>query len=124
MRNEARELMEFLRLMVPALGHHETHLAHKARVPPTIYFRSVTGGNDPKLSVVFAIVRALGLSIREFFELAYPPEEEPTQARLTIEKFRGRLLGSPPPAKPERKISAEELERVFDRIRAELLPGS
>jgi transcriptional regulator with XRE-family HTH domain len=125
---EVRELLDFLRVLARALGFNDTSLARKANIPLTTYLRTLKGENDPKMSVVFAIVRALGLSPREFFELAYPGEEEASPARVQIERALGRLRGSQraakAPERTERLISVDEIERIFDRLRQEVLQGA
>ena len=125
---EVRELVDFLRVLARTLGFNDTALARKSNIPLTTYLRTLKGENDPKMSVVFAMVNALGLSIREFFELAYPGDDEPSPARVQIERALGRVRGQRPskaaPEKPaERIISVADVERIFDRLRAELVQG-
>jgi transcriptional regulator with XRE-family HTH domain len=121
---EIRELLDFLRILTRALGFNDAALARKADIPLSTLLRAFKGETEPKIGLVFAIVRALGLSIREFFELAYPEEEEPSQARLQIERALGRVRTSRPKAKaperPEGLISMEEVELILERARAEV----
>lgn len=122
---EVRELLDFLRILARTLGFNDTQLAREAKVPLSTYLRTLKGENDPKMSVVFAMVRALGLSVLEFFELAYPEQEEPSAARLQIERALGRVRSGRRVAKavekPERLISVDEIDRIFERLRAEML---
>jgi transcriptional regulator with XRE-family HTH domain len=122
---EVREILDFLRILARTLGFNDTQLARASHVPLSTYLRTLKGENDPKMSVVFAMVRALGLSVREFFELFYPEQEETSAARLQIERALGRVRSGrrPPKAaeKPERLISVDEIDRIFERLRAEVL---
>ena len=48
------------------------------------YFK---GDAEPRLDFVLAVVRAIGLEVREFFELAYPDPTTSTAARQRIEQI-------------------------------------
>jgi transcriptional regulator with XRE-family HTH domain len=128
--DEVRQLMELLRTLVRAMGYSNAALARRANVSLASLVRYFKGEAEPRLDFVLAVVRAIGLDVPEFFELAYPHREAPTAARQKIEKILGpiqpgRVLESPPPREPEPKPEAtplrrEEVERMLEDLRRDV----
>ncbi|MFL6262303.1 MAG: helix-turn-helix domain-containing protein [Thermoanaerobaculia bacterium] len=113
---EVRQLMDLLRMLARTLGLSNAALARKADVSLASLVRYFKGEAEPRLDFVLLVVRAIGLSAREFFELAYPAGEAPTAARQKIERVLGpvrpgRVLESPPPKEPEPRPEATPLRR-------------
>jgi transcriptional regulator with XRE-family HTH domain len=113
---ETRQLMDLLRTLVRTMGYSNAALARKADVSLASLMRYFKGEAEPRLEFVIAVLRAIGLDVREFFELAYPEREEPTAARQKIDRILGpirpgRVLESPPPREPEPTAEATPLRR-------------
>src|SRR4028119_1122690 len=91
---ETRRLMELVRFLARTLAVNNSALARNANVPMATLVRYFKGEGEPKLEFLLAMVQALGLEVREFFELAYPDAPPLTPARAKI----GRIIQAPPPA--------------------------
>src|SRR3954462_9988072 len=103
---EVRQLMDLLRTLARTMGFSNAALARRGDVSLASLVRYFKGDAEPRLEFVLAVVRAIGLDVREFFEMAYPERAEPTAARQRIETILGpirpgRILESPPPKTPE-----------------------
>jgi DNA-binding phage protein len=128
--DEVRHLMDLLRTLARAMGYSNAALARRANVSLASLVRYFKGEAEPRLDFVLAVVRAIGLDIREFFELAYPAREAPTAARQKVGKILGpiqpgRVLESPPPREPEPRPEAtplhrEEVERMMEDLRRDV----
>ncbi|HEX4496042.1 MAG TPA: helix-turn-helix transcriptional regulator [Thermoanaerobaculia bacterium] len=124
---EVRQLMDLLRTLARARGFSNAALARQADVALASLVRYFKGDAEPRLDFVLAVVRAIGLDVREFFEMAYPPRETPSAARQSLENILGpirpgRALESPPPQDPEPKpevvpLRREDIERMLDDLR-------
>jgi len=127
---ESRQLMELLRTLARARGFSNAALARQANVALASLMRYFKGEAEPRLDFVLAVVRAIGLDVREFFELAYPERETPTAARQSLERILGpvqlgKVLESPPPKEPEAKPEAvplqrEDIERMLEDLRRDV----
>src|SRR5262249_39113774 len=105
-------------------------LARRADVSLASLVRYFKGDAEPRLDFVLAVVRAIGLDVREFFEMAYPERAEPTAARQRIEKILGpirpgKVLESPPPKAPEPQpevapLRREDVERMLEDLRRDV----
>ncbi len=133
---EVRHLMDLLRTLARALGYSNAALARRADVALASLMRYFKGDAEPRLDFVLAVVRAIGLDVREFFEMAYPELEAPSAARQSIERILGpvrpgKALESPPVREPEPKPEAvplrrEDIEKMLEDLRRdvrELLAG-
>jgi hypothetical protein len=91
------------------------------------YFK---GEGEPKLEFLLAVLRALGLNAREFFELAYPIPAATTESRAKIERILGpirpgRVLEGPAPYKPEPRpeivpLQREDMEEMLEDLRRDV----
>jgi DNA-binding phage protein len=127
---EVRQLMDLLRTLARAMGFSNAALARQANVALASLVRYFKGDAEPRLDFVLAVVRAIGLDVREFFELAYPERAEPTAARRRIETILGpirpgRVLESPPPKAPEPQpevspLRREDVERMLEDLRRDV----
>lgn len=128
---EAMQLMELVRVVARTLGFNNAALARKAEVPLASLVRYFKGEGEPKLEFLLAVVRAVGLDVREFFELAYPELPARTPARDRLDRMLGpirpgRLLDPPPsPPTPEPKPEAaplqrEDIERMMEDLRRDV----
>lgn len=128
---EAMRLMELIRIVARTLGFNNSALARKAEVPLASLVRYFKGEGEPKLEFLLAVVRAVGLDVREFFELAYPPLEAPSAARAKLDRMLGpirpgRLLEPPPPPpaeepKPEvAPLRREDIEKMLADLRRDV----
>jgi AcrR family transcriptional regulator len=130
-QEEARQLMDLVRFLARTLGFNNSALARSANVPLATLVRYFKGEGEPKLEFLLSLVRAMGLEVREFFELAYPAPSAPSAARLKIDRILqqvqpGKLL-QPPPAPPPPEPSAEpqplrreDIERMLDDLRRDV----
>src|SRR3954447_9703452 len=105
---EVRQLMDLLRTLARAMGFSNAALARRADVSLASLVRYFKGDAEPRLDFVLAVVRAIGLDVREFFEMAYPEREAPTAARQSIERILGpirpgKVLESPRAKEPDPK---------------------
>jgi hypothetical protein len=127
---EAMQLMELIRFLARTLGFNNAKLSRRAKVPLATLVRYFKGEGEPKLEFLLSMVRTLGLDIREFFEMAYPAPEGPSQSRLKLERILrqvqpGRLIEPPPVPKPEPKseavaFSREDVEKMMDDLRRDM----
>lgn len=127
---EVRQLMDLLRTLARAMGYSNAALARQANVALASLVRYFKGEAEPRLDFVLAVVRAIGLDVREFFEMAYPERTEPTAARQRIEKILGpirpgKVLESPPPKAPEPQpetapLRREDIERMLEDLRRDV----
>jgi len=127
---EVRQLMDLLRTLARAMGFSNAALARRADVALASLVRYFKGDAEPRLDFVLAVVRAIGLDVREFFDMAYPEREEPTAARQRIEKILGpirpgKVLESPPPKAPDPQPEAaplrrEDVERMLEDLRRDV----
>jgi DNA-binding phage protein len=128
--SEVRQLMDLLRTLARARGFSNAALARSADVALASLVRYFKGDAEPRLDFVIAVVRAIGLEVREFFEMAYPELETPTEARQSIERILGpvrpgRLLETPPPKELEPKpevvpLRREDIEKMLDDFRRDV----
>lgn len=123
--------MELVRFLARTLGFNNSSLARHAQVPLASLVRYFKGEGEPKLEFLLSLVRAMGLEVREFFELAYPDPEGPSPARLKVERILkqvqpGKLMEPPPPlpkAEPKPDIvplQREDIEKMLDQLRQDV----
>jgi DNA-binding phage protein len=127
---EVRQLMDLLRTLARTMGFSNAALARRANVSLASLMRYFKNEAEPRLDFILAVVRAIGLDVREFFELAYPEREAPTAARQSIDRILGpirpgKVLESPPPKAPEPKpevvpLQREEVERMLEDLRRDV----
>jgi AcrR family transcriptional regulator len=126
-RDEVRQLLELVRFLARTLGFSNARLARDADVPLASLVRYFKGEGEPKVEFLLAVVRAMGLEVREFFELAYPDPGGPSPAREKVGRILqrvqpGRLLDAPPPPKPEPEpepaaFRREDIEDMMEKFR-------
>jgi DNA-binding phage protein len=130
-RDEARQLMELIRVFARTLGFNNSALARSANVPLATLVRYFNGGGEPKVEFLLSLVRALGLEVREFFEMAYQPVPYPTQARTRIESilqsFKSGAVVSALPQLPKEEprdastpLRREDMEQMLADLRREM----
>lgn len=127
---EVRQLMDLLHTLTRTMGFSNAALARRANVSLASLIRYFKGDAEPRLDFVLAVVRAIGLEVREFFELAYPDSTAPTATRQRIEKILvpirpGKALEPPPPKEPERNpegvpLQREDIEKMFEDLRRDV----
>lgn len=78
-RHEAARLMDVVRFLARTLGLDNAKLSQKAKVPVADVERYFKGEEESRLEVLLALVHALGMKEKEFFELAYPEFEKPEE---------------------------------------------
>jgi DNA-binding phage protein len=128
---EAHRLIELLHTLARVLGLSNAALARRADVSLASMNRYFKGDAEARLDFVLAVVRAVGLEVREFFELAYPKPEAPTATYQKVATLLkpiqpGRALESPrvPDPKPGPEgvpLRREEVEKMLDDFRADFL---
>jgi len=129
-QEEVRHLMQLIRVLARTLGYSNAALARRAKVPIASLVRYFKGEGEPKLEFLLAVLRALGLNGREFFELAYPIPAEVTESRAKIERILGpirpgRVLEGPAPYKPEPRpemapLQREDFEKMLEDLRRDV----
>lgn len=125
--DEVRRLMELVRALARTLGFNNSALARAGGVPLASLVRYFRGEGEPKLEFLLAVLKALGLEPREFFELAYPPPQGPSAARLKIERILGPIrpggMFDAPAAAPASEASAlqrEDVEKMMEQLRRDV----
>jgi len=125
-QEEARQLMDLIRFLARTLGFNNSALARRAKVPLATLVRYFKGEGEPKLEFLLSLVRAIGLDVREFFELAYPEPSAPTRARLKIDQILRQVqpgkampAPSPPPAETA-PLRREDVEQMLDELRQDV----
>ncbi len=127
---EVRQLMDLLRTLARTMGFSNAALARRANVSLASLVRYFKNEAEPRLDFTLAVVRAIGLDVREFFEFAYPERESPTAARQSIDRILGpirpgKVLESPPPKEPEPRpeivpLQREDVERMLEDLRRDV----
>lgn len=134
---ETRRLVDLIRVLARTLGFNNSALARKAQVPLATLVRYFKGEGGPKIEFLLAVVRALGLEVREFWELAYPEPAAPSPARLKVERMLGQFhLGqlrivqapqdAPPPPPPQDPLedavplTRQDMERILEELRRDV----
>jgi len=123
---ESYRLMELLHTLARMMGVSNAALARRADVSLASLVRYFKGEAEPRLDFVLAVVPAIGLSVKEFFELAYPEPTAPSVARQKLKQMFGpiraaKTQGPEPEPGPEAPLQREELEKILDDFRADLL---
>ena len=114
--DEILRILDLLRTLIRILGLSNREIERRVGFSPSYLSRLFGNYLELKYEHVLEISRALGITPREFFELAYPDNlEAPTES---MKRIRGVLQNMQPtrppveaPAKPEPGLSAEEVER-------------
>jgi transcriptional regulator with XRE-family HTH domain len=116
--------MELVRALARTLGFNNSALARAGNVPLASLVRYFKGEGEPKIEFLLSVVRALGLEVREFFELAYPPPKGPSASRLKIERILGPVrpggMFDAPTPEPEPEVPSlqrEDIEKMMDQLR-------
>lgn len=129
-QEEVRQLVDLVRVLARALGFSNAGLARQSGVPIASLVRYFKGEGEPKIEFLVAVVRTLGLGVREFFELAYPSAESPSAARVRLENILGpirpgKVLEPPAPPKPAPPaevvpLQREDIERMLEDLRRDV----
>ncbi|HJX27147.1 MAG TPA: helix-turn-helix transcriptional regulator [Thermoanaerobaculia bacterium] len=121
---ETRRLMELVRFLARTLGVNNSALARNANVPLATLVRYFKGEGEPKLEFLLAMVQALGLEVREFFELAYPDAPPLTPARAKIgrimQAFQPTRPAAPPPPAETSSLQRNDMEQMMERLRNDM----
>lgn len=114
---EILRILDLLRTLIRILGLSNREIERRAGFSPSYLSRLFGNYLELKYEHVLEISRALGITPREFFELAYPDNAEASTE--SMKRIRGVLqnmqparpvpIEAPPKAAPG--LSAEEVER-------------
>ena len=119
--DEVRRLMELVRALARTLGFNNSALARAGGVPLASLVRYFRGEGEPKLEFLLAVLKALGLEPREFFELAYPPPKGPSASRLKIERILGPIRPGGMFDAPEAStLQREDVEKMMEQLRRDV----
>lgn len=112
---EILRILDLLRTLIRILGLSNREIERRVGFSPSYLSRLFGNYLELKYEHVLEISRALGITPREFFELAYPDSAEtPTES---MKRIRGVLQNMQPsrpveaPPKTAPGLSAEEVER-------------
>lgn len=123
-QTETRRLMELVRFLARTLGVNNSALARNADVPLATLVRYFKGEGEPKLEFLLAMVKALGMEVREFFELAYPdsPPQSPARARVgrILQVFQPTRPAAAPPRLESGSLQREDMERMLESFRRDV----
>lgn len=112
--DEILRILDLLRTLIRILGLSNREIERRAGFSPSYLSRLFGNYLELKYEHILEISRALGISPREFFELAYPDAgEPPTDSMKKIRQVLQKMQPSrpPEPAKPAPGLSAEDVER-------------
>lgn len=113
---EILRILDLLRTLIRILGLSNREIERRVGFSPSYLSRLFGNYLELKYEHVLEISRALGITPREFFELAYPDNaEEPTESMQRIRRTLQNMQPVRPvveaPPKPAPGLSAEEVER-------------
>ena len=112
---EILRILDLLRTLIRILGLSNREIERRVGFSPSYLSRLFGNYLELKYEHVLEISRALGITPREFFELAYPDNAEmPTESMKRIRNVLQNMQPSRPvevPPKPAPGLSAEEVER-------------
>ncbi|HEV2856088.1 MAG TPA: helix-turn-helix transcriptional regulator [Thermoanaerobaculia bacterium] len=113
---EILRILDLLRTLIRILGLSNREIERRAGFSPSYLSRLFGNYLELKYEHVLEISRALGITPREFFELAYPDSAEtPTESMKRIRNTLQTMQPAPRPVdtspKPASGLSAEEVER-------------
>ena len=120
---EILRILDLLRTLIRILGLSNREIERRVGFSPSYLSRLFGNYLELKYEHVLEISRALGITPREFFELAYPDNaEQPTESMKRIRTVLQNMQPSRPlmeaPPKPAPGLSAEEVERrIQDALR-------
>jgi transcriptional regulator with XRE-family HTH domain len=113
--------MDLLRTLARAMGYSNAALARRANVSLASLVRYFKGDAEPRLDFVLAVVRAIGLEVREFLRAGLPrarrthrrppedredPRPDPSRQSPGASAAQGAgapARGRPPPARGRRE---------------------
>jgi transcriptional regulator with XRE-family HTH domain len=112
---EILRILDLLRTLIRILGLSNREIERRAGFSPSYLSRLFGNYLELKYEHVLEIGRALGITPREFFELAYPDSAEAqtesmTRIRNVLKNMQPSRPVEPTP-KPAPGLSAEEVER-------------
>lgn len=112
--DEILRILDLLRTLIRILGLSNREIERRAGFSPSYLSRLFGNYLELKYEHILEIGRALGITPREFFELAYPDSgEAPSESMRRVRQVLQTMQPSRPaePAKPGPGLSAEEVER-------------
>lgn len=113
---EILRILDLLKTLIRILGLSNREIERRAGFSPSYLSRLFGNYLELKYEHILEISRALGITAREFFELAYPDNADaPTESMKKIRSVLQNMQPSRPvemaPPKPAPGLSAEEVER-------------
>jgi DNA-binding phage protein len=120
-KEEMARLMELLRTIVRLLGFTNRDVERRAGLNHATAVRNFRGEGEPKLEFLLAVVKAVGLDYREFFEIAYPDRREPSDSGQKLQRLLSQFVptaAARPAGKPPRQ--AQELEEMLEEMRRDI----
>ena len=113
---EILRILDLLRTLIRILGLSNREIERRAGFSPSYLSRLFGNYLELKYEHVLEISRALGITPREFFELAYPdnaeaPTESMKRIRGVLQNMQPSRLVETPQPKSAPGLSAEEVER-------------
>lgn len=113
---EILRILDLLRTLIRILGLSNREIERRAGFSPSYLSRLFGNYLELKYEHILEISRALGITPREFFELAYPDNvEAPTESMKRIRNVLQNMQPLPRPVetppKPAAGLTADEVER-------------
>jgi transcriptional regulator with XRE-family HTH domain len=113
---EIQRILDLMRTLIRILGLSNREIERRVGLSPSYLSRLFGGYLELKYEHVLEISRALGLTPREMFELAYPDGTEPPSESMTrIRSVLNNMQPSRPAAEPAPKatpaLTPEDVER-------------
>lgn len=119
-QEEMARLMELLRTIVRLLGFTNRDVERRAGLNHATAVRNFRGEGEPKLEFLLAVVKAIGLEYREFFEIAYSERTEPSASGQKLRRLLSQFV--PASAQPAEKppLAPQELEEMLEEMRRDI----
>jgi len=119
-QEETARLMELLRTIVRLLGFTNRDVERRAGLNHATAVRNFRGEGEPKLEFLLAVVKAIGLEYREFFELAYPERKEPSASGQKLQRLLSQFV--PATVRPVERppLQPQELEEMLEEMRRDI----
>lgn len=115
MEPETQHMLQVLKTIMRVLGYTNRDVERKLDLSSSYLSRLFSGGMELRFEHIVRIARAMGLTLEEVFQFAYPqPKEPPSDALARLRLLAGGFQPAPaPPAPPPPSaLREEEIERL------------
>jgi transcriptional regulator with XRE-family HTH domain len=115
MEPETQHMLQVLKTIMRVLGYTNRDIERKLGLSSSYLSRLFSGGMELRFEHIVQISRAMGLTLEEVFQFAYPqPKEPPSEALVRLRLLAGGFQPAPAPPDPPPipSFREEEIERL------------